>query len=291
MFRFKLDNEDVYRVQNNYTERAHHYKFEHGGMLVYDSKAIVICGQHAETGVKQSPVMNKTISAAIKKELESADPAGNSKLEANYFTTMKDYTPSPSFPYEYILEVPNDSVTLRFNSKFESGNLYKAIKLSDYDYQLYINNDIGTYNQNHWYYFSVINPRKTCITLNIVNMRKKDVHYLNGMQPAVYSTRLYQEKGISWHRDGLSISYKENAANKSTNFVGRGKYYTLSFSYQYRYENDQVYFAYSVPYTYTDLVSYLDHIKTHNTETASISPLCETIAGNICYKLIITDKI
>ena len=129
---------------------------------------------------------------------------------------MKNYPPCPLFPYEYFLEIPNDSVTLRFNSKFESGNLYKAIKLSDYEYLLFIHNDIGTFNQNHWYYFSVINPRKTAITFKIVNMRKKDLLYMSGMQPAVYSNKQHKELGTKWHREGTGVTYTENA---STNFM------------------------------------------------------------------------
>lgn len=204
---------------------------------------------------------------------------------------MKEYLPMPNFPYEYILEIPNDSTTLRFNSKFESGNLYKSIKLSDYDYNLYIHNDIGTYNQNHWYYFSVINPRKTSITFKIVNMRKKDMLYLSGMQPSVYSVKSFKEFGTRWHREGTNITYTENSPTSTANFVGRQKYYTLSFNYSFKFENDEVFFAYSVPYTYTDLTQYLENVRHNCSDIAEVTPLCKTIAGNVCYKLVITEGI
>ena len=204
---------------------------------------------------------------------------------------MKSYPPLPTFPYEYMLEVPNDSVTLRFNSKFESGNLYKAIKLSDYEYLLYTNNDIGSYNQNHWFYFSVINPRRTSVTLKIVNLRKQDTNYMTGMMPAVYSAKTFQENGTKWHRDGFNITYTENLPAKSASFVGRPKYYTLSFTYTFKYEEDEVFFAYAVPYTYTDLVQYLETVNNDHADIAAVEPLCSTIAGNICYKITITDSI
>lgn len=204
---------------------------------------------------------------------------------------MKEYTPSPTFYYEYLLEIPNDNVTLRFNSKFESGNLYKAIKLSDYEYSLFIHNDIGSFNQNHWYYFTVTNPRKTGITFKIINMRKKDVLYMNGMQPAVYSKKYFKETGTKWHRDGYNIQYTDNTITSITNFVGRQKYYTLSFTYQFRYEGDEVSFAYSLPYTYSDLSTYLENIRSHYSDIVEVAPLCRTIAGNVCYRLIVTDNV
>ena len=204
---------------------------------------------------------------------------------------MKPYPPLPTFPYEYMLEVPNDSITLRFNSKFESGNLYKAIKLSDYEYLLYINNDIGSYNQNHWFYFSVTNPRKTSITLKIVNLRKKDAHYMTGMMPAVYSSKGFREHGTKWHRDGFNITYTENLPTNPTSFVGRLKYYTLSFTYTFKYEGDEVFFAYAVPYTYSELVQQLEIINNEHSDIAVVAPLCSTIAGNICYKITITENI
>jgi hypothetical protein len=204
---------------------------------------------------------------------------------------MKEYSPAPSFHYEYLLEIPNDSVTLRFNSKFESGNLYKAIKLSDYEYAMFIHNDIGSFNQNHWYYFSAMNPRKTSITFRIINMRKKDTLYMSGMQPAVYSKKVFRETGVKWHRDGYNIQYCENSAGTVGSFIGRQKYYTLTFTYQYKHENDEVFFAYSVPYTYSDLSTYLEQIEERHNDIVEVSSLCRTIASNICFRVIITENV
>jgi hypothetical protein len=44
-------------------------------MLVYDSKAIIICGHHTEPGVKLTETP-KVIPPNIKKELESGDESG-----------------------------------------------------------------------------------------------------------------------------------------------------------------------------------------------------------------------
>ena len=45
--------------------------------------------------------------------------------------------------------------TLIFESRFESGNLNKAIKVGDYEYELYLKNDYGTTGYTQWYYFRV----------------------------------------------------------------------------------------------------------------------------------------
>lgn len=79
MYRFRedYDQEDTYRLSTMHNIRSHHFKFEHGGMLVYDSKAINLCGNQTESGVKQSQELRKNISTYVKKELESADEIGN----------------------------------------------------------------------------------------------------------------------------------------------------------------------------------------------------------------------
>ena len=48
-----------------------------------------------------------------------------------------------SFPYEYTLVAPQED-SLRFDSKFESGNLHKAIKVSENEYNLLLEYDTET---------------------------------------------------------------------------------------------------------------------------------------------------
>ena len=62
---------------------------------------------------------------------------------------MKYHSPDPLFYNEYLLVVPHDNITLVFNSKFESANLYKAVKITDYEYMLYLHSDTNTSDQNH----------------------------------------------------------------------------------------------------------------------------------------------
>lgn len=50
--------------------------------------------------------------------------------------------------------------TIFFNSWFESGNLREVEKISDLEYNLYLNFDFNTLNYTQWYYFSVRNVKK-----------------------------------------------------------------------------------------------------------------------------------
>ena len=45
--------------------------------------------------------------------------------------------------------------TLVFESRFESGNLRKAMKVGPFDYELYLKNDYATHSATQWYYFRV----------------------------------------------------------------------------------------------------------------------------------------
>ena len=38
-------------------------------------------------------------------------------------------------------------------------------------------------------------------------------------------------------------------------------FYSLSFTYDFHYDNDTVFFAYCYPYTYSDLTNDLTHIE------------------------------
>lgn len=91
-------------------------------------------------------------------------------------------------PY-YKLKGPNDN-TLVFESRFESGNLRRAVKISDTEYDLYLKNDYGTNGYTQWYYFRVLNTRKDrTYRFNIVNLMKPDSNYNQGMKPLIYSTK------------------------------------------------------------------------------------------------------
>ena len=115
-----------------------------------------------------------------------------------YYETLKPF---------YKLKGESDQ-TLVFESRFESGNLRRAVKISDFEYDLYLKNDYGTGGYTQWFYFSVGNTRKDrTYRFNIVNLMKPDSNYNMGMKPLVYSVKEAAERQIGWQREGSNISY------------------------------------------------------------------------------------
>lgn len=78
------------------------------------------------------------------------------------------------------------------------------------------------------------------------------------MKIIIYSVRESEEKNVSWHRGGENIKYYENGYSKST--TEYKPFYTLSWDYTFLHDNDEVYFAYNYPFTYSNLKNNIEKI-------------------------------
>ena len=191
---------------------------------------------------------------------------------------------------DYILVIPA-SHCLTFNSKFESGNLRKAIRVSEDEYQLLLDFDTETQSHTQWYYFSVQNQKANCtVRFTILNLGKQKSLYQRGLKPLVYSVAKATQLGLGWHRDGVGLTYGPSS------WLCEGieaKYQQLSFRYTFRYAQDVVYFAHCYPYTYTDLCRLLETYQStpHIAEILRVDTLCHTIAHNPCPLLTITEDV
>ena len=112
-------------------------------------------------------------------------------------------------------------------------------------------NDTNTLGHTQWFYFQVKNTNKNFpVKFNILNYAKPDSMFNYGMKVAVYSEKKADYESLGWHRACKDINYFKNQIIKD----GKSKYfYTLTFTYDFKYENDSVFFAYCFPYTFTDL--------------------------------------
>lgn len=120
-------------------------------------------------------------------------------------------------PYYKLQPTEGGDRTLIFESRFESGNLKRAVKVSDYEYDLYLKNDYCTGGFTQWYYFKVQNTRKNQVyRFNIVNLMKPDSTYSKGMKPLLYSVKEADNNNIGWYRDGSNIAYYQNARKSKT---------------------------------------------------------------------------
>ena len=188
-------------------------------------------------------------------------------------------------PY-YIVNGSNDT-TLVFESRFESGNLRRAIQVYDNEYDLIIKPDINTRGHTQWFYFSVANTRKkTKYKFNMINLYKADSLYNRGMQPLIYSMRDANKQNVGWVRRGEEVCYYQNHIKRRG-----GYYYTATFTVEFPHDQDTVYLAYCFPYTYSDLQRYLYALEKDPKRRNRFRrrPLCQTLAGNNCDLLTITS--
>ncbi|ELT89711.1 hypothetical protein CAPTEDRAFT_104264, partial [Capitella teleta] len=184
-----------------------------------------------------------------------------------------------------------DDKTLLFESRFESGNLAKAVQISEFEYELWLRNDLYTNKHTQWFYFRFSNARANVnYRFTIVNLTKPDSLYNHGMKPLMYSERAANEKKIGWVRSGSDIKYYRNNIKYNT-----GKtdcwFYSLTWTASFKQDQDTVYFAHCYPYSYTDMQDYLNDIANDpvRSKICKQRVLCRSLAGNLVYVLTITS--
>ncbi|XP_025088422.1 cytosolic carboxypeptidase 2-like isoform X28 [Pomacea canaliculata] len=188
------------------------------------------------------------------------------------------------------LESENDT-TLIFESRFESGNLAKAVKVGDYEYELWLRYDLYTDKHTQWFYFSFSNTRPNVqYRFTIVNLLKPDSLYNNGMRPLMYSDKEANLKKVGWIRGGQDIKYYRNNLRYMTS-KGEKSYFSLTWTAVLAHENDTVYWAHCYPYTYTDLQDYLMELQNDPAKSRICKQriLCRSLAGNLVYILTISS--
>lgn len=171
---------------------------------------------------------------------------------------------------------------LQFESKFENGNLDRVVVLSEKEYDLYVRSDTNAKKRFSWFYFSVSNCKgKGTIRFNVINLTDSRVLYDLGMKPVVSKDKK------EW--DSFCVENVEYSASKINDYLKvryGSNYYMLSFEINFN-EEDKIWIARSIPYSYSQLLKSLagfsasGYIK-HN-------QLCKTIGGLHVPKLTITN--
>ncbi|XP_062985472.1 cytosolic carboxypeptidase 1 isoform X3 [Elgaria multicarinata webbii] len=191
--------------------------------------------------------------------------------------------------------VPDEGDVLKFNSKFESGNLRKVIQIRKNEYDLILNSDINSNHYHQWFYFEVSGMRTGIVyRFNIINCEKTNSQFNYGMQPLMYSVQEALSGHPWWIRVGTDICYYKNHFSRSSIAAGgqKGKsYYTITFTVSFLHKDDVCYFAYHYPYTYSALMMHLQKLEsTHNPQQIYFrqDALCETLSGNSCPIVTIT---
>ncbi|KAG5446019.1 Cytosolic carboxypeptidase 2 [Clonorchis sinensis] len=206
---------------------------------------------------------------------------------------------------------PNSEI-LCFESRFESGNLSKAVCTGRNEYQLYLQPDLYTEKYTQWFYFRVSNMRAgRKYRFTIVNMYKATSLFCSGMRPLMYSEKSLKLYNRGWHRVGEDIRYyrtprpegrkmpTDNAGDSALRKQKDGRptltadrvQYSLTWTCQFPFTDDVVYFAACYPYTYTQLKEYLHSIDSDPSKRRYCQQrvLCQTLAGNSVPFLTISE--
>ncbi|KER28567.1 hypothetical protein T265_13549, partial [Opisthorchis viverrini] len=148
---------------------------------------------------------------------------------------------------------------LEFESRFESGNLRKAIQVRQYEYDLILSPDVNTISNLQWFYFRVSNVEADVdYRFNIINCEKPSSQFTSGMQPLLFSVREALDGRCYWRRAGKFINYYRNHFVRTTHgkrVADGNTYHTTTFTIQFPHTGDVCYLAYHYPYTYTRLLA------------------------------------
>ena len=200
----------------------------------------------------------------------------------------------------YLLQDQNDK-TLLFESRFECGNLCKAYRVGDNEYDLELSPDIKTRGHTQWFYFSVRNTRKgSPYIINITNFCKRGSLYSSGLRPLMFSEKRAKDKGLGWSRCGSKICYFQNSKclagedHKEQKAQARQRdenKFTLSFEVEFPCDYDTVYLAHCFPFSFRDHQEHLDRLEKEPKRRKFIRRrvLAKTIANNDCDVITITS--
>ncbi|XP_031548835.1 cytosolic carboxypeptidase 2-like isoform X2 [Actinia tenebrosa] len=183
--------------------------------------------------------------------------------------------------------------SLKFESRFECGNLQQAKRIGRCEYDLILTTDLYTKRHTQWYYFRVENMVPgVSYKFNIVNLLKRDSLYNYGMKPLLYSQKLAGDNNVGWKRTGHGITYSRNTSHKDPLLAKELAYYILSFKVEFPRAGDVCYLAHCYPYSYSDLEFYLRTLVDSPATSQHVRKevLCKTLAGNNCYVLTITSS-
>ncbi|XP_061385972.1 cytosolic carboxypeptidase 1-like isoform X3 [Danaus plexippus] len=181
-----------------------------------------------------------------------------------------------------ITKVNSFSSRLNFESRFESGNLRKAIQVGPREYELILMPDVNSPKRHQWFYFEVRNMQQgRPYIFNIVNCEKSDSQFNFGMKPVMYSVKEAVLGRPGWVRAGSDICYYRNSYHYS-NQRNNKCYLTVTFNIDFPHTNDVCYLAYHFPFTYSMMMTRIFQWSSQLPPGAYLraEPLCYTLNNN-----------
>lgn len=134
--------------------------------------------------------------------------------------------------------------------------------------------DTNTKGHTNWFYFKVSNGRQVgAVQLNICNIVKRRNLYGRGMNPYCKVVEAGTKPSEWSQQHCYDTQFVERLCRYGTGRTAN----QLQFKFDFSRENMEVYFAYSIPYTYSDLLEFLEDIRPH--PYVKLSAACESFSG------------
>lgn len=89
-----------------------------------------------------------------------------------------------------------------------------------------------------------------------MNHTKRHSLFSKCVKPVVFSEKNYELNQVGWLRAGDNITYEKDGFYREVKQKLQ-YFYTLSFTYKFKYKDDKVFFAQSFPYSYSQLQNFL----------------------------------
>ena len=292
---FKLPKNNITKINNKENNYKNEVNSTRGSVNLNlyekckrDQNANEIYGENKSDNYKSKSIIipngNSYYENKNDKSINSNNISKNIMVENNEQTEQLNTIYGNINPY-YKIKNEKDE-TLIFESRFESGNLLCAFKTEEENnYQLFLQNDTNTTGYIQWFFFRVSNTKKgKKANFTIINMLRNHCAYQKGLKIMTYSKKQAQNENIGWHRDCKNIMYyTNNLFTYNENSKKRRSLYSLSFEYEFKYDNDTVYFANSLPYFYSKLTKeiniYENKIKKKNFFLEK-NKITQTLGGN-----------
>ena len=166
---FQLNSEDLHRQ-------------ELGGIVVYDSYARIVGNSHLMAYYDRCPPSRVDFHRLFsRQEIGKADRLFykeprerdfQNDFDKFLFKHLPKFAPQREFNFSlggtYTISVPQHDNILIFDSRFECGNLRRAIKVNNVEYNIWLENDVNTKGHTQWFYFKVTRPKVTTRRLSLV---------------------------------------------------------------------------------------------------------------------------
>lgn len=162
------------------------------------------------------------------------------------------------------------------SSMFDAGNLFKVTKPADNCFDLWISSDAKPYSDEilykSWFYFSITGVRpSTTINFTIRNMKNQSKLFTAGMRPVF--------KTVSADGSKVIIPWRRIPSKPTFTWNEEDEIFTLKWQYSVSKSADDItYFAYSYPYSFTEITKKLDEMQVKMINRKNVYFHRETIA-------------